>query len=411
MNDTSQGFVGRQPIMNTRETVIGHDLMIQGVSDVRYDALRAEAKESVLLLEHLFEHVDLEELLGSTTGFLTVNEDLLHSEVLGILPKDRVVLQIPYLDAMSDALLKRCQKVVQEGRRICLNDYRRRDPREKLLEAATHVKLDALATSEADLRRLARRLGKMNVSIVASRVETPAQYHNLIDYGVQLFQGYYFAEPILRDSEALDAERAVLIDLLMEVQRECDLERIANAFKRNAMLGVNLLRLVNGLQLARSQKVASVEQALMMIGAQGLSRWLNLMLFAGGDDEGTSTPLLRLATTRGKMLELLTQGDPTLAPDVAKERAEQAFLVGMLSLVHAQLGMTRERAIATMNLVDEIREPLEHRRGRIGRMLELCERSEAGDAAGVEEILADLDLSMDVANAARLAAYRWADGL
>ncbi len=411
MNETHQSFIGRQPIMNTKESVVGYELMIQGVSDARYDALRGETKTSVMLLERCLEQIDLSELLGGATGYLTVNEDLLCSDAVETLPKDRVVLQLPYFDTMSEALLRRCQEIAKAGHRLCLNDYRRRDAREDLIDAASHVKIDALATSEADLRRLSRRLGKMSVSIMASRVEMPAQYQNLIRYGVQLFQGYYFTEPVLRDAGDLDGERAVLIDLLMQVQRGCEIGRIAEEFKRSAMLGVNLLRLVNGLQLARSQKIASVEQALMMIGAQGLSRWLNLMLFAGGDDEGTTTPLLRLATTRGKTLELLTLGDPALDAAEAKQSAERAFLVGMLSLVHAQLGMTREQALATLNLVEEIRAPLEHREGRLGRLLELCERSEAGDAAGVEEVVGELGLSMEAAHEARMAAYQWADGL
>jgi hypothetical protein len=58
-----------------------------------------------------------------------------------------------------------------------------------------------------------------------------------------------------------------------------------------------------------------------------LQRWLQLLVFASGGQNGTSNPLLLMAATRGRLMELLAA---ELRPgDVAL--ADQAFMAGIMS--------------------------------------------------------------------------------
>jgi len=253
-------------------------------------------------------------------------------------------------------------------------------------------------------------MSRQNIRIVASRVELPEQFENLAKNKVDLFQGYYFTQPVVKPGQEMDPNRGDLVDLLMQTHQDVNLEKVAERIKKNAALGINLLRLVNGLQLARSQKISSVNQALMMIGAQGLARWLNLLLFAGGDDEGTSSPLFRTAATRGKTMEMIIR---TIDGDgaEAKEEAEQAFLVGMLSLVHTLLGMSLEDALASFSLTPDVEQALQAREGRLGQLLLVTERVEECDFDEVTDLLDEIDVSTEQLRVAQIEAYDWVNGL
>ena len=56
--------------------------------------------------------------------------------------------------------------------------------------------------------------------------------------------------------------------------------------------------------MARAQKIDSVSQALMLMGRRGLARWLSLLLFAGGEEGGQSSPLFKMGATRGKIMDV-----------------------------------------------------------------------------------------------------------
>ena len=81
-----------------------------------------------------------------------------------------------------------------------------------------------------------------------------------------------------------------------------------------------------------------------MIGAEGLSRWLSLLLFQVGDRSGNRGPLFRMAATRARLMELLVCDRGGQDPEI-KRRGETAFLVGILYLVHLLLGVERGKMI------------------------------------------------------------------
>ena len=70
-----------------------------------------------------------------------------------------------------------------------------------------------------------------------------------------------------------------------------------------------------------------------------LKRWLQILLYANTQKTGHAlSPLVLLAATRGKMLELLTE---RVHPGRRKV-AETAFTVGIMSLVDALFGMSMD---------------------------------------------------------------------
>jgi EAL and modified HD-GYP domain-containing signal transduction protein len=166
------------------------------------------------------------------------------------------------------------------------------------------------------------------------------------------------------------------------------------------------------LQLARANKTDTVGQALMMIGVHGLTRWLNILLFAGSAEDGPSSPPFKLASTRGRLMELLQLELLGPDPDRGKlEIADRAFLIGMLSLAHVVLGVPEQKALDDLGLSKEIRDALQSYQGQAGTLLKLVKCIEESDLETSREIRETLGLNSDPLQKAQVESFSWVNGL
>src|SRR5690349_23437573 len=87
-------------------------------------------------------------------------------------------------------------------------------------------------------------------------------------------------------------------------------DAIEAADKSDVLLSLNLLRLVNSRAAGPDRHIESVSQALVQLGRSQLQRWLQILLYSVPDGQANqlelNSPLLQLATTRGRLLELMS---------------------------------------------------------------------------------------------------------
>ena len=134
------------------------------------------------------------------------------------------------------------------------------------------------------------------------------------------------------------------------------------------------------------------------------------MLFrsSANDRQGTANPLLLLAATRGRLMELLA----------AEARSndgvftDQAFMVGIMSLIPALIGLPIQEIITPLGLATPVHQALCDRSGELGALLRLTESCEDGDLAGLREVLAALpNLGPKAVNRAQTEALQWANDI
>jgi EAL and modified HD-GYP domain-containing signal transduction protein len=139
-----------------------------------------------------------------------------------------------------------------------------------------------------------------------------------------------------------------------------------------------------------------------------LQRWLQLLVFASGSQNGTSNPLLLMAATRGRLMELLAAesrpGDAALA--------DQAFMTGIMSLMPALVGQPIADIVAPLGLTGDIRDALCAGSGTLGALLRIAESSEDGDMLRLTQALAELPgLGPKAINRAQTQALQWANDI
>ncbi|MDD5330460.1 MAG: HDOD domain-containing protein, partial [Sulfuricella sp.] len=182
--------------------------------------------------------------------------------------------------------------------------------------------------------------------------------------------------------------------------------KIEQVFKHDPSLSYNLLRLVNSVAMGMRYPIGSLKQALVVLGRQQLQRWLQLLLFVneGGD---LHSPLLELAATRGKLMELLA------AAQARKERDfhDRAFMTGIMSLLDTLLGMPMEEVVRQVNLAGDVEKALLNREGKLGELLLLMEKLEQNDFDAATVIRAKLQLKQSDLTEAQLEAMRWANAI
>lgn len=407
-------YVGRQPILGREQQLLAFALVLQ-------DGMIASEGTGENVdnpLAQAFAAPASEQPLGPYRAFIQVDRDFLLSEVIETLSPALVVLKLKAGLAPTDEVVERCRQLVAKGFVLAVHDNcdtnGEVDRAAALIQLAEIVAIDVAA---ADAAALAARIGQLrsgNRKLLAQNVETARQLELCQSLGFDLFQGYFFARPALNLSQKLKPAQLSLMRLLALAMEDADTSEIENAFKHEPGLTLDLLRLTNSAANGLTTRITSLRHAIAVLGRRQLQRWLQLLIYANADSGKTArdphalSPLLQLAATRGRLMELLA--DCVQAGN--REFADQAFMVGILSLMPTLLGMAMAEILAQLPFAQRVGLALTERSGQLGQLLTLVEATERAD----QDALAEAQRRLPAINArlldSRLAqAMAWANNV
>ena len=399
-------FIGRQPILDRERQLYAYELLFrrgtQNSAEVT-DDLAATAT----VLSHVFSELGLEAALGPYLGFVNLDARMLASDALELLPKEKFVLEVLETVDITPEVVRRCRELKDKGFTLALDDFITFEEKHKpLLDLAGIVKVDLMGMEAGALERTVRALRPWKVKLLAEKVDDEAQVRVCRDLGFELFQGYYFAKPTIIAGKKLSHSELALIRLLGLILDDADTPLIEDIFKQEPGLSLNLMRLTNSAAAGLRQKITSLRHAITVLGRRQLQRWLQLLLFTNPAGGGAN-PLLQVAATRGRFLELVA-GDMGTSRDFE----DRAFMTGIMSLMPALLHVPIGEIIATLNVAPDVRAALENRAGVLGRMLLLAEKQEEGDMDACFALVAELPgLDNERVNAILAQALAWANNI
>jgi EAL and modified HD-GYP domain-containing signal transduction protein len=258
------------------------------------------------------------------------------------------------------------------------------------------------------------RLRGTGKRLIAEKVESQTEYRTCLDLGFDYFQGYYFARPSVIAGRKLSPSQLAVLDLMNLVVSDADNIEIERAIKRDVTLSINLLRIVNTPAVGLRQRIDSLGQALIVVGRRQLQRWLQIMLYAQPRIDGhghghAQTPLLMLASTRARLMELLAA---RLRPG-QRHVADMAFTVGIMSLMDTLFGVSMGEILKQIHVIDEVGEALLHRSGFFGDLLRLAECIERIEdfEDQIVPTLRELAMSTEDLVELEMAAFEWSDNV
>lgn len=243
-------------------------------------------------------------------------------------------------------------------------------------------------------------------ALLAAQVDTQARFDTWINSAAEWFTGSWYLEPLERKGADQAASRALMLRLLQLLAADAETQELESVFKQDPQLSYHLLKLVNSVAMGLTTRISSFRQAIVILGRRQLQRWLHLAMFAQQQQRGVLDPLQATAVLRARLLELVSA-----ALGMSRENQEQAFMVGMFSLLGVLFCMPLEKVIQPLNLAEPIVAALLERKGVMGQLLRMAEASEGADGKALAAVLAELGLSNRDFATAQFVACRWMQDL
>jgi len=398
-------FLARQPILNRGQRLVAYELLFRDAGARDAADVTDDAEATATVIAHASE-LGMTQVVGDQMAFVNVDAVGLMSDFIRFLPHDKVILEILETVKATPEVLDRIRELKQAGFRFALDDViGQSEDVQQFTPLCDVIKVDIKDMQPGTLPALARVLKNPKQKLLAEKVETVEEFQQCMALGFEYFQGYYFARPVILSGKKIAPSQLSVLHLLDLLNTDASNQEIEHSVKHDALITLNLLRLVNTPAVGARYRINSVGHALMVLGRRQLRRWLQILLYVknGGTAEFTS-PLLQLATTRGKTMELMVEH---LRPG-QRVGADIGFTVGVMSLMDTLFSIHMRDVLESVNVLDEVRAALLHRGGDYGGMLNLIEHLEQGrDGKTLALMLHQLSLKPAELYAIQLAAIEW----
>ncbi|WP_022850268.1 EAL and HDOD domain-containing protein [Limisalsivibrio acetivorans] len=395
-------FIGRQPILDREEKITAYEILFRsgnaGGANVQ-DNLAATSS----VLVNTLQNFGVENLLQEKTGFINIDETVLDSGVLDILPPEKFILELLETTKVDFEVLQKVHEYKEKGFSFALDDFIFEDEYlnnfKELYDVVDVIKVDFMDSDRKKLIDNMEMLKGFKVKLLAEKVETREEFELCKELGFDLFQGYYFAKPsMLSKKKDIDPSKLAIINLVNMLRKDTEIEDLEKELKANPELNLSLLKFINSSAFFLRSSVNSIRHAISLLGRTNLSKWLTLLLYATGDADPDENPLLQTAQIRAKTLEALLSKGKGYDSDFI----EKAYLAGLLSILDVVFSAPFEDFIDQFNISEEIKAAVTDGEGRLGKLLDLMQKVEEYDIAGFNEILDEFGFSMEQLSEARL---------
>jgi EAL and modified HD-GYP domain-containing signal transduction protein len=407
-----QLFLGRQPILDREQELLAYELLFRdGASGslANQAQITSPTHATATVIINTFAELPVNSVLGPYRGFINIDHDLLFSDLIEALPPQSVVLELLEHIEPTPEVIARCRQLKEIGFTLALDDIIHVcEAHHPLFELATIIKVDIMNMEDDFLHTLVQKLKRFDKQLLAEKVENLEQFNGCKEMGFDLFQGYYFAKPTIIVGKKISSSALSLVHLLSLLMEEAEAVDLENAFKAEPGLAINLLRLTNSVSSGLLTQVTSLRHAITILGRQQLRRWLQLLLYTNPEGSKNSSPLLQLAATRGRLMELLAK---KIRP-MRREFHDQAFMVGIMSLMPTILSMNMEDILSQIPVNRQTRNALTDYVGESGKLLMLAEATESNDSLLLGKALNQFPaLDTETLNQCLLGAFSWANNL
>src|SRR5689334_21850087 len=194
---------------------VGYELLFRS-DPGNYAQVEDHRAATAIVINHAYSELGIAGVLGECRGFINFDAELLMSDVVELLPPERTVIELLEGLHVTRPVIERCRELRERGFSFALDDVVQLDDvNAPLLSLIDVVKIDVLATPAAKLAELVHRArAAARVKLLAEKVDTRAQADRCRELGFDLFQGYFFARPVMMQGRRTDPSKRVLMRLL-----------------------------------------------------------------------------------------------------------------------------------------------------------------------------------------------------
>lgn len=397
-------YVARQPIFDAEKHVVAYELLFRDGVDNRFPDINPdEATSKILAGSHL--NLGVEEITGGKQAYINFHQDTLLYRFPTSLDPMNVVIEVVETVELNSNLLKACKHIRDLGYRVALDDYDFDPKWDEYLPHVDVIKVDIKECSLMQISKGLQRLSSLNVTWVAEKIETVAEFNKLRMLGFTLFQGYFFARPEIIKHKKIGASQMAVMELLdASCGAKFDIERLNTIFERDVALSYMLLRFINNPTVNKRNEITSLRHALNYMGQVEVRKFIALLSLAKLSNDKPKE-LMTTALARAKFCELIAdiRGEINNPPT--------GFLVGLFSLLDTMLDQSMQDLMAKMPLSAAAKKALCGQENNFGNYLRLARCYEQGDWAVIKSLSIRLKVSPQQIDNAYQQSLLWANSL
>jgi EAL and modified HD-GYP domain-containing signal transduction protein len=368
VSDSSEVFIGRQPIFDRGQRVVGYEILFRAGDHSQARVLDPESATATVVLNALTE-IGLERIVGAHVAWINLSRESVLSGIATMLPANVAGFELLEGQQVDEALLSAVGDLREQGYRLALDDFEFAPEYAPLLALVDVVKLDYMALGAERFVNELERLKPFPVSVLAEKVETKAEHQYCLALGCDLFQGFFYQKPELMRRRRIELTTGSILQVISALQNpSLEFDELEPLIAHDLPLSLRLLRYINSAFFGLRQEVTSVRQALVMLGLENVRRWATLTVM--GSIEGKTPELTSNALIRARFCEL--------AGLASGMDGAGLFTLGMFSLIDAMLDVSLEEVTNELPFPNDMRLALLSHEGPMGRILDAATSLESG---------------------------------
>ena len=369
-----EAFIGRQAILDQKKNVYAYEILFRsGLKNAFDPSLDGNVATQSVMVNTMLDF-GMKKLVSDKKAFINFTEKNLLNRAPQLLPADSIVVEILETVQPTPAILEAVQELKDEGYKIALDDFVLLPGYEPLIDMADIIKVDFRITEDPEERKRLREILPGHVRLLAEKIETEEEFHQALEYGYVLFQGYFFCKPVVLHKKKLTSNAISQIRLLKEVNRQdFDFSAIINVISSDTNLVHKLLTYINSVGIGLTYHISNLRQAAVLLGSGGMRRWVTLISLQTFSED-KPPELFTISLLRAKFCELIAHEikRPDLTPDTG-------FLLGMFSLLDVLLSQPMEEVLKEVGLSSELNAALLGKDNILRHVLDLVIAYEQGD--------------------------------
>lgn len=345
-------YLARQPIFTASKEIYAYELLFRGGMENWFPGINGDSATSQLL-SNTFFIANIDQISGGKRVFINFTRELIIRQIPLMFPPQITTLEILEDIIPDEEFLVCCREFCSQGYMLALDDFTYAPELDVLIDLADIIKIDFLLSTKDQIRDYAARFTAKGKRLLAEKVETVEEFEAARQLGFSYFQGHFFCKPqVIRETD-IPTLKVNLIGIMSEVVKEAYLvDTLQHMIERDVGISYKLLHYLNSPFYRRPQEIASIHQAIMLLGEKGIRQFLSVIILAELSQDKPDE-LLKSSVIRANMCAMIGKNNKHgLDP-------AELFMLGLFSHIDAILDNTMENILRRLPLSGNIKKTLQ----------------------------------------------------
>lgn len=382
-------YMARQPIFDHNGSVYAYELLYRSNgTENAYNGISGD-ESTADVIQNAFFGLDVRDIIGGAKAFINFTGDLIKRGVPKLISPEILVVEVLENQLADEYILDAVQELKERGYTIALDDFEYSGAYNDLFALGDLVKID-FRTPQKSIEETAYVCRYSNKLMLAEKIESQSEFEYAKKLGCTYMQGYYFARPSIMSGNSIQPLSMNLMQVMqLMAQPEPEIKDIVEVMSRDTAMCQRILRLINSVYFGVSNKVSSINQAILILGLDYLREWVYLMGMQK-ITQNDNIEVMKLALLLAKFCRKLSE----LIPE-AEGQGESFYLMGLLSMIVFSGDRALAQALDEFPLTNDIKKGLLRRGGLYGDVFEMAMAYVDGKWDEFDETAAKYHLSSD----------------